>query len=86
TICADIWRIEWLVNFLIDADQLQMILNISASPFHVGKIKERQEVVSRCAKEFNCAVAYCNLVGGQDELIFDGRSMFADSTGKMMAI
>jgi len=85
TICADIWETEWLVNFLRDAGQIQMILNISASPFHVGKIKQRQEMVSRCAKEFNCAVAYCNLVGGQDELIFDGRSMFADSTGKMRA-
>jgi len=85
TICADIWKTEWLVNFLRDAGHIQMILNISASPFHVGKIKERQEIISRCAKEFNCAVAYCNLVGGQDELIFDGRSMFADSTGKMMA-
>ena len=85
TICADIWETEWLVNFLRDAGQIQMILNISASPFHIGKIKERQEMVSRCAKEFNCAVGYCNLVGGQDELIFDGRSMFADSTGKIMA-
>ncbi len=85
TICADIWETEWLVNFLRDAGQIQMILNISASPFHIGKIKERQEVVSRCAKEFNCAVGYCNLVGGQDELIFDGRSMFADSNGKMIA-
>ena len=85
TICADIWKIERLIDFLKDAGQIQMILNISASPFHVGKIKKRQRVVGRCAKEFNCAVAYCNLVGGQDELIFDGRSMFADSTGKIMA-
>jgi len=112
TICADIWEIEWLVDFLGShprlrgdeftpakagakyskmgsrlngADQIQMVLNISASPFHVGKIQKRREIISRCAKEFNCAVAYCNLVGGQDELIFDGRSMYADSTGKMMA-
>ncbi|MFB0553159.1 MAG: NAD+ synthase [Phycisphaerae bacterium] len=85
TICADIWEIEWLVDFLKDAGQIQMILNISASPFHVGKIKKRQEIVGRCAKELNCAVAYCNLVGGQDELIFDGRSMFADSTGRIIA-
>jgi len=85
TICADIWKIERLIDFLKDAGQIQMILNISASPFHVGKIKKRQRVVGRCAKEFNCAVAYCNLVGGQDELIFDGRSMFADSTGKIIA-
>ncbi len=85
TICADIWEIEWLVDFLKDTGQIQMILNISASPFHLGKIKKRQEVVSRCASQFNSAVAYCNLVGGQDELIFDGRSMFADSTGRMIA-
>ena len=85
TICADIWEIEWLVDFLKDAGQIQVILNISASPFYVGKIKKRQEIVSLCAKELNSAVAYCNLVGGQDELIFDGRSMFADSTGKIMA-
>jgi NAD+ synthase (glutamine-hydrolysing) len=85
TICADIWETEWLVNFLRNAGHIQIVLNISASPFHVGKIKTRQEIVSRCAKEFNSAVAYCNLVGGQDELIFDGRSMFADSTGKIMA-
>ncbi|MFZ2146496.1 MAG: NAD+ synthase [Sedimentisphaerales bacterium] len=120
TICADIWEIEWLADFLGShphlrgdeftpardpalrepkagakyskmgsrlkgADQIQMVLNISASPFHVGKIKKRQEIISRCAKEFNSAVGYCNLVGGQDELIFDGRSMFADSRGKILA-
>jgi len=84
TICADIWDIAEIGNFLKDAGQIQMILNISASPFHLGKIKERQRIVSRCAKKFNCAVSYCNLVGGQDELVFDGRSMFADSTGKVV--
>jgi NAD+ synthase (glutamine-hydrolysing) len=85
TICFDIWNIKWLANFLKDADQIQLIVNISASPFHVGKIKKRQGIVSRCAKEFNCAVAYCNLVGGQDELVFDGRSMFTDSAGNIRA-
>ncbi|MFB0524524.1 MAG: nitrilase-related carbon-nitrogen hydrolase, partial [Phycisphaerae bacterium] len=85
TICFDIWNIEWLSNFLKDIGQIQMVLNISASPFHLGKIKKREEIVSQCAKVFNCAVAYCNLVGGQDELVFDGRSMFADSTGKVIA-
>jgi len=95
TICFDIWNIEWLSNFLKDIgqsvlrsttkDEIQMVLNISASPFHLGKINKREEIVSQCAKVFNCAVAYCNLVGGQDELVFDGRSMFADSTGKVIA-
>ncbi|HLB73570.1 MAG TPA: NAD+ synthase [Sedimentisphaerales bacterium] len=85
TICFDIWNVEWLRDFLEGAGRIDMILNISASPFHLGKIKKREEIVSRCAKQFNCAVAYCNLVGGQDELIFDGRSMFADSTGAVIA-
>ncbi|MHC4418941.1 MAG: NAD+ synthase, partial [Planctomycetota bacterium] len=66
TICADIWDLEWLANFLKNAGQIQMIVNISASPFHVGKLEQRQTV---------------NLVGGQDEIVFDGRSVFVDSTG-----
>ncbi|MEK7992833.1 MAG: NAD+ synthase [Planctomycetota bacterium] len=81
TICFDVWNIEWLHDFIGTIDPIQMILNISASPFHTGKIKAREETIGRCAREFGCAVAYCNLVGGQDELIFDGRSMFADSDG-----
>ena len=84
TICADIWDIEWLSNFLKRSGQIQMILNISASPFHLGKTEQRQDILSECAKTFNCAVLYCNLVGGQDELVFDGRSMFADSTGNIV--
>jgi NAD+ synthase (glutamine-hydrolysing) len=85
TICFDIWNIDWLHDFLENLGQIDMILNISASPFHLGKIKKREEIVSRCAREFDCVVSYCNLVGGQDELIFDGRSMFADSTGTVIA-
>jgi len=84
TICFDIWDIKRLSNFLKDVGKIHIIANISASPFHLGKINKREEIVSQCAKEFNCAVAYCNLVGGQDELVFDGRSMFADSTGKII--
>ncbi len=86
TICADIWNIKWLADFFKNAGSIQMILNISASPFHMGKTKQRQQVISRCAKEFNCAVSYCNLVGGQDELIFDGSSCIADSAGNITAI
>ena len=69
TICFDIWNIRWLREFLAGAGRIQMILNISASPFHTGKILAREKVINACAKELNCAVAYCNLVGGQDELI-----------------
>jgi NAD+ synthase (glutamine-hydrolysing) len=82
TICADMWELEWLAGFLKDSGPIRLAVNISASPFHYGKIKIREQVVSRCAKRLNCAVAYCNLIGGQDEIVFDGRSIFADSTGK----
>ncbi len=85
TICADIWDVEWLADFLGNAGQIQMVLNISASPFHMGKTGQRQAVLGRCAKKFNCAVSYCNLIGGQDEIVFDGSSCFADSTGKIAA-
>jgi NAD+ synthase (glutamine-hydrolysing) len=85
TICFDIWNIRWLRKFLAGADRIRMILNISASPFHTGKIRAREKVINACANELNCAVAYCNLVGGQDELVFDGRSIFADSTGRLVA-
>jgi NAD+ synthase (glutamine-hydrolysing) len=82
TICYDIWDIVWLSDFLKNSGPFRLLVNISASPFHYGKIMLREEVVGGCAKKFNCAVAYCNLVGGQDEIIFDGRSIFADSTGR----
>ncbi|OHB77619.1 MAG: NAD+ synthase [Planctomycetes bacterium RBG_16_55_9] len=85
TICYDIWNIERLSDFLQRAGRIQMMLNISASPFHTGKINVREQIVHRCAGQFGCAVAYCNLVGGQDELIFDGRSLFADSAGRVVA-
>jgi len=85
TICEDIWDIEWLGNFLRTEGQIQMVLNIAASPFYMGRTEQRQTILCQCAKKFNCAVCYCNLVGGQDELVFDGRSMFADSTGAVAA-
>jgi len=84
TICFDMWNTDWLSNFLKDTGQIQLLLNISASPFYMGKIKKREAVINSCAKTFNCALAYCNLVGGQDELVFDGRSMFADSNGNIV--
>ena len=85
TICLDIWHVGWLRDLLASAGQIDMILNISASPFHMGKIERRQMILSQCAKELNCPVGYCNLVGGQDELVFDGRSMYTDASGKTVA-
>jgi NAD+ synthase (glutamine-hydrolysing) len=84
TICEDIWRLKWLDSFFGEMPHIDVVINISASPFHIGKIEQRQEALRQCAKHFNCAVAYCNLIGGQDELVFDGRSMFVDSSGKVV--
>jgi NAD+ synthase (glutamine-hydrolysing) len=81
TICEDIWDIEWLTGRLGGAGRIHVLVNLSASPFHVGRTQERQAILSRCAQQFDCAVCYCNLVGGQDELIFDGRSMVVDAAG-----
>jgi len=86
TICEDIWELDWLDRFLNDSAQpFDLIVNLSASPFHVGKIHIRKEVLSRCARHFGCPVAFCNQVGGQDELVFSGRSMALDASGRIIA-
>jgi NAD+ synthase (glutamine-hydrolysing) len=86
TICEDIWDLDWLDQFLEGHNHgLDLMVNLSASPFNSGKILERQEVLAHCARHFNCAAAYCNLVGGQDELVFDGRSMIVNSQGKIIS-
>jgi NAD+ synthase (glutamine-hydrolysing) len=86
TICMDIWDTDWLGKFFKRAGKIDMIINISASPFHLGKIETRKDIVGQCATQLKCPVCYCNLVGGQDELIFDGRSMFADASGDIVAM
>jgi len=85
TICEDTWHIEWIEKYLSEIYRKDLIVNISASPFHVGKVGQRKEILSRCAVYFNCPVAYCNLIGGQDEIVFDGRSMFLDSKGVVVS-
>jgi len=85
TICEDIWNQEWLDSFFSEQKkQLDLIVNISASPFNAGKNQQRQVILSRCSRHFNCPAAYCNLVGGQDELVFDGRSMILDAAGNVV--
>jgi len=84
SICEDMWQLDWLDDFLKDVPGRDVMLNSSASPFHMGKTAQRLEVLSQCAKRFGWAVGYCNLVGGQDELVFDGRSMFLDSAGRVV--
>ncbi|MHC4524633.1 MAG: NAD+ synthase [Planctomycetota bacterium] len=86
TICEDIWDLDWLDRFLDgQTHPPDLVVNLSASPFNSGKIADRRDILARCASRFNCAVAYCNLVGGQDELVFDGRSMIVNSQGKVVS-
>ncbi|MBW8036032.1 MAG: NAD+ synthase, partial [Planctomycetes bacterium] len=74
SICEDIWDLEWFDNFLAGISSKDIIMNISASPFHLGKMKQRRKILGGCAKHFGCPVGYCNLVGGQDELVLDRKS------------
>lgn len=65
--------------------QSQLLVNISASPYHVQKDREKQGVFVKKAKELKIPITYCNLVGGQDEVVFDGRSAAFDKSGKLLA-
>jgi NAD+ synthase (glutamine-hydrolysing) len=84
TICEDIWQPGPPATDLALAGA-HVIANISASPFHVGKERERQEMLATRARDNSCLVAFCNAVGGQDELIFDGHSMVLDDEGRVLA-
>jgi NAD+ synthase (glutamine-hydrolysing) len=62
-----------------------LVLNLSASPWHFGKGGLRETLVTNAAKLLGCPVIYCNAVGGNDELIFDGRSVAAAADGRIVA-
>jgi NAD+ synthase (glutamine-hydrolysing) len=84
-ICEDIWKEDGPVASL-SASQVDVTLVLNGSPFELGKDQTRLELVQRVAKQSNSAVAYVNLVGGQDDLVFDGSSLMVDRTGKLVAM
>jgi len=84
TICEDIWQPGPPATDLA-LGGAQLIANISASPFHVGKDREREEMLRVRALDNSCFVALCNAVGGQDELVFDGHSVVLDDEGEVLA-
>ncbi|MGE0482815.1 MAG: NAD+ synthase [Gammaproteobacteria bacterium] len=83
SICEDIWSPDTASQAA--AAGAELICNINASPFHVGKPAERCEAVARAALAAHCPVLYVNTVGGQDELIFDGGSFALDADGNVTA-
>jgi NAD+ synthase (glutamine-hydrolysing) len=84
TICEDIWQPGPPATSEALAGA-QVIANISASPYHAGKGHEREAMLSQRARDNIAAVVFCNLVGGQDELVFDGHSVAIDQDGVVVA-
>ena len=83
TICEDIWQESGPGKTLCQKGGVDLLLNISSSPYHKGKA--RREMIIKRAKYYKCPIAYVNLVGGQDELVFDGQSLIVDAKGIIIA-
>jgi NAD+ synthase (glutamine-hydrolysing) len=84
TICEDIWTPGPPASDEALAGA-SLILNASASPYHARKGRERERMLIQRARDNLCGVAFCNLVGGQDELVFDGHSLLLDHEGCVVA-
>ncbi len=94
SICEDIWTgkvVDTSRHYTKDpvaalaAKGVDLVLNLSASPWQAGKTGMRQDIVARVARNCNAPCVYCNAVGGNDELIFDGHSMVAAADGSLIA-
>ena len=83
SICEDIWRPDGPPR-LQAAAGAQILLNINASPFYKGKAREREAMIAERARDAGAAVVYLNLVGGQDELVFDGCSLVVAADGTIV--
>jgi NAD+ synthase (glutamine-hydrolysing) len=84
TICEDVWQPGPPATDLALAGAT-LLVNLSASPFHVGKAEDREEMLVTRARDNASYFAFCNLVGGQDELVFDGHSVVLDDEGEVVA-
>ncbi len=80
TVCEDIWHVGPMAQ--AKAAGARLMLNLNASPYHQGKQLEREAIVAMRAQEGSMPVVYVNLVGGQDELVFDGGSVVVDASGQ----
>jgi NAD+ synthase (glutamine-hydrolysing) len=85
TICEDIWVPGGPAEEEVITGGAQVILNISASPYHLAKMRERENMLATRASDLGAYLAYCNLVGGQDELVFDGSSVVFNQDGEVVA-
>lgn len=83
-ICEDAWFPEPAAAAHAQGAQLLLVLN--ASPYHQGKAADREAVLALRARELHLPLIYCNLIGGQDDLLFDGQSLLIDADGKVRAV
>jgi NAD+ synthase (glutamine-hydrolysing) len=85
SICEDIWHRDGPPRVQAEEGGARLLINISASPYHAGKGGERALMLASRARDHGVTVAYVNLVGGQDELVFDGQSMVFAPDGRLVA-
>ena len=83
TICEDVWAPGPCQA--LAAAGARLVVNLSASPYHMQKLKARTALFRQRATQHRLAIAYCNLVGGQDELVFDGGSLVLNADGQVIA-
>ena len=84
TVCEDIWFEDGPQRPLVQAGA-EVIVNINGSPYYAGRGREREEMLAARAKDIGAPVCYVNLVGGQDELVFDGGSVVVNERGDVIA-
>ncbi len=93
TICEDIWNLPGFLSYLYPFDpikelvnhQVDLIINLSASPYFIGKGDLRLALLRKQASRTHASIAYCNQVGANDHIIFDGHSLVVSSEGKLLA-
>ena len=87
-ICEDLWDEDYETKVsreLIHAGA-EIIVNISASPYHLNRLVERLDIITDKSKNLKCYFIYCNLIGAQDELVFDGQSCVVNPSGELIAL
>jgi NAD+ synthase (glutamine-hydrolysing) len=84
TICEDAWSPTGPISTQA-AGGAELVVNINGSPYYAGRLRERETMLSTRAADASVPIAYVNLVGGQDELVFDGASLVFDEQGRLVA-
>jgi NAD+ synthase (glutamine-hydrolysing) len=95
TICEDIWNmadVDGIPRYLVDpvadlaSEGIHILINISASPYYLEKEQLRLKILKKVCKTNGISAVYCNQVGGNDDLLFDGASMVVDARGRLIAL